>query len=112
VRSSQKLGVYWEAYGATRAGEELLVSLVVAPEEIEPRGILGRSARALGIGRSGESVRVTFPVLAAPTGQTTARGIEIDISTLRRGNYLVNLEVEVAGQYTIRAERRLVVTGQ
>jgi len=111
VRANEKLGVYWEAYGTTRPGEELLITLVVAPEETEPTGVVGRSARRMGIGRSSQSVRVTFPIQAMAGSTTTTRGIEVDISTLRRGSYLVNLEVDVAGQYTIRAERRLVVTG-
>jgi hypothetical protein len=111
VRSSRPLGVYWEAYGATRPGEEMMVTLIVAPEETEPGSALSRGARRMGIGRSSQSVRVTFPVTAAPNSVTTTRGVEVDISTLRRGTYLVNLEIDVAGQYTIRAERRLVVTG-
>jgi hypothetical protein len=42
---------------------------------------------------------------------TSARALELDVSTLRRGEYLVQLEVTVAGQYSIRTDRRIVVTG-
>jgi tetratricopeptide (TPR) repeat protein len=111
VRSSEKLGVFWEAYGTNPAGEQLVITLVVAPEEEEPRGALSRGARRMGIGRSPQSVRVSIPISSTRGSSTTTRGVELDISTLRRGSYLVNLEIEVAGQYTVRAERRLVVTG-
>jgi hypothetical protein len=33
----------------------------------------------------------------------------VDISTLRPGTYLVQLDVQVAGQYAIRADRQIVV---
>jgi hypothetical protein len=43
-------------------------------------------------------------------GQTTSpRAVEVDISTLPPGAYLVELEIEVAKQYRVRAERRIVV---
>jgi hypothetical protein len=35
--------------------------------------------------------------------------LQLDISTLKRGEYLVQLEISVDGQYTIRADRRIVV---
>ncbi len=45
-------------------------------------------------------------------GRTVSpRALELDISTLKEGEYRVRLEVEVEGQYVIRADRRLVVTG-
>jgi hypothetical protein len=43
-------------------------------------------------------------------GQTMSpRAVEVDISTLPPGPYLVELEIEVAKQYRVRAERRIVV---
>ena len=37
------------------------------------------------------------------------RAVEVDVSTLPPGPYLVDLEIEVAKQYVVRAERRIVV---
>ena len=43
-------------------------------------------------------------------GQTMSpRSVEVDISTLPPGAYMVELEIEVAKQYRVRAERRIVV---
>jgi len=35
--------------------------------------------------------------------------VEVDISTLPPGPYLVELEIDVAKRYHVRAERRIVV---
>jgi tetratricopeptide (TPR) repeat protein len=110
VRASEKLGVYWEAYNTNPDGERMTVSLVVAPEvEEETRG--SRIGRALRLSRNTTPVSVTVEDLSARGSRMTVRSLELDISTLRAGAYLVQLEIDVAGQYTIRADRRLVVTG-
>jgi hypothetical protein len=37
------------------------------------------------------------------------RAIELDISTLKKGSYIVQLEITVAGQYTVRADHRIEI---
>ncbi len=110
VRSSQKIGVFWEAYGTDPNGEQMTISLTVV-QETEEAGVFRRSARALRLSRASAPVSVTVQDLSARGSTRSARALEIDISTLRRGEYLVQLEVSVAGQYTIRTDRRIVVTG-
>ncbi len=110
VRASQTLGVYWEAYNTNPEGERMTISLVVAPEnEDDARG--SRIGRALRLSRATTPVSVTVEDRSARGARVTPRALELDISTLRAGAYLVQLEIDVAGQYTIRADRRLVVTG-
>lgn len=110
VRSGQKLGVFWESYGTNPNGEVITISLTVVPETVEA-GRLSRAARALRLARESAPVSLTVEDVSTRGSSTTARALELDISTLRRGEYLVQLEVTVAGQYSIRTDRRIVVTG-
>jgi hypothetical protein len=111
VRSSQPLGVFWEAYNTNPAGERMTISLTVVPETEESTGVLQRGARALRLARGSSPVSITVEDVSARGSARSARAVQLDISTLRRGDYLVQLEITVAGQYTIRADRRIVVTG-
>jgi hypothetical protein len=110
VRSSQPLGVFWEAYNTNPAGEPMTISLTVVPETEEAGG-LRRAAQALRLARRSAPVSITVEDFSARGVSTSARAVQLDISTLRRGEYLVQLEITVAGQYTIRADRRIVVVG-
>lgn len=108
VRSSQKLGVFWEAYGTNPDGEQMTISLTVVTDS-EEAGAVRRAARALRLARESAPVSITVTDVSARGSSRSARALELDISTLRRGEYLVQLEVTVAGQYSIRADRRMVV---
>jgi hypothetical protein len=110
VRATQPLGVYWEAYNTDPNGEEMIISLTVVPEP-EDVGFLRRGARAIGFGRESSPVSVTVSDMSARGRSLSARAVQVDISTLKRGEYLVQLEIKVAGQFTIRTDRRIVVTG-
>lgn len=111
VRSSQKIGVYWEAYNTNPAGERMTITLVVAPETEEGPGRIGRVSRALRRSKSSSPVTLSVEDMSARGSRTSPRAVEVDISTLTPGAYLVQLEIDVAGQYVIRADRRIVVTG-
>ena len=49
--------------------------------------------------------------LSARGTNATPQALELDISTLKKGPYIVQLEIEVAGQYTVRAEHRIEIIG-
>jgi hypothetical protein len=110
LRSDQKLGVFWEAYGTDPTGEKMHVSLTVV-REVEESGFLRRQAKALKLVRQATPVSVSVNDLSARGTSTSARAIELDISTLTKGSYIVQLEVEVAGQYVIRADHRIEIIG-
>lgn len=110
VRASQPLGVYWEAYNTNPSGEPMTISLTIVAET-EEAGAFRRGARALRLSRQSSPVSVTMEDISARGRTMSTRAVQVDISTLRRGEYLVQLEISVAGQYTIRADRRIVVTG-
>ena len=79
-----------------------------AVAEEEP-GFFRRLGRAVGIGRSSTPVSVSVDDVSARGLTTSARAIELDISTLTKGAYIVQLEITVAGQPVLRAEHRIEV---
>ena len=109
VRSDQKLGVYFESYGTNPQGEMLNITVTIGSEEAEP-GFLKRRLRAIGLGSASQPVAVTHQVMSVRGGSTTPSSVYLDISTMKRGSYIVQIEVDVAGQYTVRSERTLEVT--
>ena len=110
VMANEKLGVYWESYGTDPAGEKMKVSLTVVREVIEA-GLLQRMTKSFKLVREATPVVVSMEDLSAMGKTVTPRAIELDISTLKKGSYMVQLEIEVAGQYTIHAEHRIEVIG-
>ena len=108
LRASDKLGVYWEAYGTDPGGEAMKISVVVLRETGEP-GILRRMVGALAPTRDATPVRITVNDQSARGSTTTPRALELDISTLDTGTYIVQLEVEMAGGLTSRTERRVSI---
>jgi hypothetical protein len=108
--ANQKLGVYWESYGTDPAGEKLKLSLTVV-KEVGEAGFLRKKAEALKLVRQATPVVVSVEDISALGATTTPRALEVDISTLKKGSYIVQLEVEAAGQYVIRAEHRIEIIG-
>ncbi len=107
--AQRTLGVYWEAYDTNPDGEPMTISLTVVPETQEARGFFKKAAKALRLAKSSDPVTVTVQDMSARGQRMSPRAVELDVSTLTPGEYLVQLEIEVAGQYTIRADRRIVV---
>jgi hypothetical protein len=108
LRADEKLGVYWESYGTDPAGEKMNVSLTVV-KEVEEAGFLRRKAEALKLVRQATPVSVSVDDMSARGASVSPRAIELDISTLKKGSYIVQLEITVAGQYTVRADHRIEI---
>lgn len=108
LRNDQRLGVYFESYGTNPLGEKLKVTFTVAREEEEP-GFVRRRLQALRLSREATPVRLTVEDQSARNAAYTPRAAYLDIRQLRRGSYIVQLEVEVAGQYVVRTERALEI---
>jgi hypothetical protein len=114
VHAKEKLGVYWEAYGTDPAGEKMQVSVIVLRENTtgsEEGGILGRLGRAIGRNRDATPVSISVDDNSARGARVSPRALALDISTLSKGSYVVQLEITVAGQPTLHAERRIEVVG-
>jgi hypothetical protein len=109
VRSDRKLGFYWEAYGTDPAGEVMNIGVTVAPEVVDEPTRAQRLKRALRLWKEAKPVSVQVQDVSARGRTVSPRSVEVDISTLTPGAYLVELEIEVAKQYRVRAERRIIV---
>lgn len=108
VRTDRKLGVYFETYGTKLEGEMLNVTVTIGREEGEP-GFMRRRLQQLGLSGRSEPVSVTHEALSRSGSTTTPRAVYLDISTLKKGSYIVQIEVNVAGQYSVRSERTIDV---
>ncbi len=109
LRADEKLGVYWEAYGTDPQGEQMTISLTVV-KEVEEAGFFRRQAKALKLAREATPVSVSVQDLSARGSTMSQRALELDITTLTKGSYIVQLEVTVAGQYVVRADHRIEIT--
>ena len=110
LMANEKLGVYWESYGTDPAGEKMKVSLTVL-KEVTEAGFLKRKAESLKLVHEATPVVVSVEDLSALGKSVTPRALELDISTLKKGSYIVQLEIEIVGQYVIRTEHRIEVVG-
>ncbi len=114
IHAKEKLGVYWETYGTDPTGESMHVSVIVMRENAngndEP-GFFSRLGKAIGRNRDATPVSISVDDLSARGLRTSTRALSLDISTLTKGEYVVQLEITVAGQPTLHTERRIEVLG-
>ncbi len=110
VSAGSRVGIFWEAYQVDPGGEGIDVSITVAPENTSGGGWLARGLRALRRVREAKPVTVGMRDFArgAPV---TARAVEVDLSTLTAGRYLLQLELDAGPGNVVRVERTLTVTG-
>jgi tetratricopeptide (TPR) repeat protein len=106
-----KVGIFWEAYNTDPTGEGLEVNITVAPENKSGGGWLSRGLRALRRVREAQPVSVGLRDVSARGSAVTARSVEVDLSTLTPGRYLLQLELNAGGGNEVRVERTITVTG-
>ena len=105
-----KVGIFWEAYNTDPTGEGLEVNITVAPEN-RSGGWLARGMRALRRIREAQPVSVGLRDVSARGSAITARAVEVDLSTLTPGRYLLQLELNAGPGNEVRVERTITVTG-
>src|SRR5688572_2555484 len=109
--AGSKVGIFWEAYDTDPTGEGLEVNITVAPENRSGGGWLSRGLRALRRVREAQPVSVGLRDVSARGSPVTARSVEVDLSTLTPGRYLLQLELNAGGGNEVRVERTITVTG-
>jgi hypothetical protein len=103
IPAGSSVALYWEVSGL-RSGERPQISLVVTPES--GGGILG----AVNVFRGAQpEMSTTYPDAAATGEAAEGRVLGVSLATLRVGFYTVAVKVEVAGEPTLQAERRIEV---
>jgi hypothetical protein len=111
IREGTRVGIFWEAYHTDPTGEGIDVSITVAPEN-PSGGWLQRGLRALRRVREAQPVTVGLRDVSARGAPVTARAVEVDLSTLTPGRYLLELELSAGPGNTVRVERPIsVVSG-
>lgn len=108
VHANAPLGVYWEAYGTDPTGETMKLTVTVV-REVEETSFLNRKSKALRLVREATPVSISTQDLSARGRTISPRAVQLNISTLKRGAYVVQLEIEVDGQYALRADHRIEI---
>ncbi len=108
VRAAAPLGVYWETYGTNPDGEQIKLTVTVV-REVEEGGFLRRKNQQLRLVRQATPVSVSVNDMTARGRTISPRAVQLDIATLKKGSYIVQLEIEVAGQYPLRADHRIEI---
>lgn len=108
VLAKAPLGVYWETYGTNPDGEQVKLTVTVV-REVEEGGFLRRKNQQLRLVREATPVSISVNDLTARGSTTSPRAVQLDISTLKKGAYIVQLEIGVAGQYPLRADHRIEI---
>ena len=109
--AGSKVGIFWEANNNNPTGEGLEVNITVAPENRSGGGWLSRGLRALRRVREAQPVSVGLRDVSARGSPITSRSVEVDLSTLTPGRYLLQLELSAGGGNEVRVERTITVTG-
>ena len=104
VDRSKPVGVYWEMYGVSPAGETLAYRLTVTRERTP---WYRRAAEKLGVVERRAPVRMQWDEPSARPGAAHARALAVDFSTLPEGRYRIELTLET-GNLTIATASRTV----
>ena len=108
VPAGSRVGIFWEAYNTDPTGEGIEVNITVAPES-GSGGWLARGLRALRRIREAQPVSVGLRDVSARGSPVTARAVEVDLSTLTPGRYLLELELSAGPGNVVRVERAITV---
>jgi hypothetical protein len=108
IPEGSRVGIFWEAYNTNPAGEGLEVNITVAPAN-PSGGWLSRGLRALRRIREAQPVSVGLQDISARGSAVTARAVEVDLSTLTPGRYLLQLELNAGPGNEVRVERTITV---
>ncbi len=113
VKASQKVGLYWELYGVDAAGEQATVTITVVPDQQDAPGFFTRQARRLNLMKATEPVSISIGDQTTPGVNRASRAVALDLSTLNKGVWRIEVDIELKGQpYALHAERTIDVTSK
>ncbi len=102
VERDKPVGVYWEMYGVSAAGEALAYRLTVSREG---KSWYRRAAEKLGVVERRAPVRMQWDEPSARPGAERSRALAVDFSTLPEGRYRIELTLETGGLTMASASR-------
>lgn len=112
IPEGSRVGIFWEAYNTSPTGEGIEVNITVAPENTAGGGWLSRGLRALRRIREAQPVSVGIRDVSARGSAVTARAVEVDLSTLTPGRYLLQLELNAGPSSEVRVERAISIVAR
>ncbi|HKP28174.1 MAG TPA: hypothetical protein VJU15_02185 [Gemmatimonadales bacterium] len=84
------IGLYWETYGVTAADSLLSVTLSVEP--VKP-GFFGRLTQSIGLKSKVPPLRLNWKRRVEGGVDFAAHSVEVDLSRLKTGSYVVSVEL-------------------
>ncbi|HEX9894397.1 MAG TPA: hypothetical protein VGA78_10760 [Gemmatimonadales bacterium] len=90
LEQGSTVGLYWESYGHAAGDSLLQVGLTVEP--VRP-GFLGRVGQSLGLRRRVPPLRLAWSQRQEGTTAVTGHAVEVDLSRLAPGSYLLLVEM-------------------
>ena len=109
LKAGARVGIYWEAYNTLPVGEQIAVSITVAPHNSGGGGWFRGALRALRLVREAKPVTVGMQDVSARGLSYTPRAVVVDLATLTPGRYLMELELDAGGGNVVRADRTITV---
>lgn len=90
VGEGATIGLYWETYGVTAADSLLEVTLSVEP--VKP-GFFGRLTQSIGLKSRMPPLRLSWARRAEGGVDFASHSVEVDLSRLKTGSYVVSVEL-------------------
>jgi tetratricopeptide (TPR) repeat protein len=106
VREGERVGIVWELFGFSTAEDPLSYRLTLEPRR---PGLLQRAGRALRLLRTAPGRLLEWQEAAPDAPEPSLRGVELDLSELERGFWMIRLEVRPRGRAPLTVERQIEV---
>jgi hypothetical protein len=103
---NRQVGVFWEAYGVAAPSGALDYSLAIEPVD---DGLLQRALVKLHVKDPTRAVNLKWREVPAIDGAIASRGVTVDLSRLRPGQYRVRLILTSGTDLPIVAERSIEI---
>ena len=104
--SSRQIGIFWETYGVRPEGETFDYALVVEPVD---QGLIHRALVGLHVMDPDRGLILQWRESPSIAGGIASRGLTVDLSRLKPGQYRVRLMLTSGANLPIVAERSIEV---
>jgi hypothetical protein len=104
--SNRQIGIFWEAYGARPEGETFDYALAVEPID---QGLIHSALVKLHVMEPDRGLNLRWREAPSLTGPIASRGLTVDLSRLKPGQYRVRLTLTSGTDLPIVAERSIEV---
>ena len=104
--SNRQIGIFWETYGVRPQGETFDYALAVEPVD---QGLIHDALVKLHVMDPDRGLNVQWREVPSTTGQIASRGVTVDLSRLKPGQYRVRLTLTSGADLPIVAERSIEI---